>query len=89
MEPKEFERLAKLEQIQTDSIKAMDAHVIQDSIMLGEIRGDIKDIYEKLNNLVVFQTKQSTIMWLVGALIVLITPVVTALVVVYMTVPHK
>jgi len=89
MEPKEFERLAKLEQMQTDSIKSMDAHVIQDSIMLGEIRGDIKDIYEKLNNLVVAQTKSATIMWLVGALIVLITPTITAFVVAYMMVPQK
>lgn len=81
MEPKEFERLAKLEQMQTDSIKNMDAHIAQDSIMLGEIRGDIKDIYEKLHDLVVAQTKQGTIIWIVGSLIVLITPVVTAFVV--------
>ena len=81
MEQKEFERLAKLEQIQTDSIKAMDNHVQQDSIMLGEIRGDIKDIYEKLNSMVIQQTKQGTIIWLVGALIVVLTPVATAVVV--------
>ena len=49
--------------------------------MLGEIRGDIKDIYEKLHDLVVAQTKQGTIIWIVGSLIVLITPVVTAFVV--------
>ena len=84
MDPKEFERLAKLEQKQTDSIEAMDRHVAQDSIMLSEIRGDIKDIYEKLTNLVVAQTKQATIMWLVGGLIVLITPTITAIVVAYM-----
>lgn len=84
MEAKEFERLAKLEQVQTDSIKAMDAHVLQDSIMLGEIRGDIKDIYGKLNAIVVAQTKQGTIMWLVGSLIVILTPVVTAIVVAWL-----
>ena len=89
MEPKEFERLAKLEQKQINSIEAMDKHVAQDLIMLGEIRSDIKDIYEKLTNLVVSQTKQSTIMWLIGALIVLITPTITAIVVAYMMAPHK
>ena len=81
MEPKEFERLAKLEQIQTDSIKAMDTHVVQDSKMLGEIRLDIKDIYEKLSKIVVKQTRLETIFWLVGALIVLLTPMITAFVV--------
>ena len=81
MEPKEFERLAKLEQIQTDSIKAMDAHVVQDSKMLGEIRLDIKDIYEKLSKIVVKQARLETIFWLVGALIVLLTPMITAFVV--------
>ena len=81
MEPKEFERLAKLEQIQTDTIKAMDIHVTQDSIMLGEIRLDIKDIYEKLSKIVVKQTRLETIFWLVGALIVLLTPTITAFVV--------
>jgi len=81
MEPKEFERLAKLEQIQTDSIKAMDMHITQDSIMLGEIRGDVKDIYEKLHTIVIQQTRQGTIMWLVGSLIVLLTPTITAIVV--------
>ncbi len=84
METKEFERLARLEQKQTDSIEAMDRHVTQDSIMLGEIRGDIKDIYDKLHDLVVAQTRQGTIIWLVGGLIVLITPVVTAIVVAWM-----
>ena len=81
MEPKEFERLAKLEQKHTDSLKTMDMHIAQDAIMLGEIRGDIKDIYEKLHDLVIAQTKQGTVIWIVGALIVLITPVVTAFVV--------
>jgi uncharacterized coiled-coil protein SlyX len=84
MEPKEFERLAKLEQRQTDNIEAMNAHVARDSIMLGEIRGDIKDIYEKLNNMVIAQTRQGTIIWLVGSLIVLLTPTITAFVVAWL-----
>ena len=57
--------------------------------MLGEIRGDIKDIYGKLHDLVVANIKQSTIMWMIGALVVLITPVVTAIVVAYIMTPHK
>ena len=81
MEQNDYERLARLEQIQTNSIKIMDAHVTQDMIMLGEIRNDIKDIYGKLSRIVIKQTRLETIFWLVGALIVLLTPIITAFVV--------
>jgi len=81
MEKNEFERLAKLEQMQMNSIKIMDNHIVQDSKTLGEIRLDIKDIYEKLSKIVIKQTRLETIFWLVGALIVLITPIITAFVV--------
>ena len=81
MEKNEFERLAKLEQMQMNSIKIMDNHIVQDSKTLGEIRLDIKDIYEKLSKIVVKQTRLETIFWLVGMLIVLLTPTVTAFVV--------
>lgn len=83
MERREFERITRLEQIQLDGIRAMDKHIEEDRRMLGEIRANIADIYDKLNKIIVKQTRLETIFWLVGSLIVLITPVITSITVAF------
>jgi hypothetical protein len=82
MKQKEFERLAKLEQSQTDSIRDMDKHVEEDHRVLGEIKENITDIYDKLSRLLVGQAETRTTMQVMGWVVVLLTPVVTAVVVV-------
>ncbi len=82
METKEFERLAKLEQAQTDSIRTMDKHVEEDHRVLGEIKDNITDIYDKLSKLLIGQVETKTTLKSMGWVVVLLTPIVTAIIVV-------
>ena len=78
----QFERLVKLEQAHSDSIRSMDKHVEEEYRVLGDIKKDITDIYEKLSKLLVGQTETKTTMKNMAWFVVLMTPVVTAVVVV-------
>lgn len=84
MDESHLAKLIKLEEKQNAAIKDMEEHIEEDYVILGEIKKDIRDIYGKISDIRVEQTRQSTIFWIIGSLVVLLTPVITAIVVTVM-----
>ena len=85
MDESHLTKLIKLEEKQNADIRRLAEHEVEDHRILSEIRQDIKDIYEKLTDIRVEQTRLATIFWIIGSLVVVLTPVITAVVVTMMT----
>lgn len=84
MDETHLAKLIKMEEKQNADIQNLAHHEAEDHRILGDIKKDIKDIYGKLSDIRVEQTRLATIFWIIGSLVVLLTPVITALVVALM-----